>query len=138
MHLQHLPAEAGAVHHASHPTGPGSVVLDIGATTGALVVYAPVHTVGDEIEIRRVGREWQGDHVAVRRRQVGSRSFAAALFGPLEAGSYQLRWRNCGYGPDPLVELRPGVVSETTLGTTRADGPGLQENGDPEGRRAPY
>ena len=115
--------------HASHATGPGSVVLDIGGDRGALVVYAPPTAIGREIEIRRRGRAWAGDHVAVRGRAVGARPVAAALFGPLEAGSYQVRWRRVPGGPELEAEVRAGLVGEVTL----APGP----PGDPDGGLAP-
>jgi hypothetical protein len=101
--------------HAMHPTSAGSVVLDIGGTTGALVVRAPTGSVGDELEIRQTGGPWRGDHVAVRRRIVADQVFAAALFGPLRAGTYQVRWRSRPPGSEPVVEIRPGTVTEVEI-----------------------
>ena len=40
-----------AITHAAGPSGPGSVVLDIGPGTGALVLYTPPACDGAEIEI---------------------------------------------------------------------------------------
>jgi hypothetical protein len=70
---------------------------------------------GAEVEIRRVGAPWRGNHVAVRERTVSAPSSAAALFGPLDCGPYELRWRGAPSGPLSLVDVRPGAVAETTL-----------------------
>ena len=39
--------------HAYGPTGAGTVMLDLGPDTGALVLYTPADLVGSEIEIRK-------------------------------------------------------------------------------------
>ena len=82
-----------AVEPVPAPSGEGTVVLDIGGTRGAAVVYTPGSLVGAEIEIRRAGRPWDGTHTAVRRRDLRDTAAYAGVFGSLEAGAYQLRLR---------------------------------------------
>lgn len=106
---------AVARHHRTDPSGRASVVLDIGGYTGALVVRAPLHRVGHEVEIRRVGAAWDGQHVAVRVRDTGVSVLAAALFGPLEAGAYQVRWRHEPEAKASQAAVEPGRVSDTVL-----------------------
>ncbi len=37
--------------HAHGPTGPGTVIMELGADTGALILYTPADLDGAEIEI---------------------------------------------------------------------------------------
>jgi hypothetical protein len=46
---------AAATAHRTGPTGPGTVVLDLGEDTGALVLEAPAELSGREIEISPSG-----------------------------------------------------------------------------------
>ncbi len=69
------------------------MVLDIGGTRGAAIVYTPGSLAGAEIEIRRAGGPWDGTHTAVRRRDLRDAAAYAGVFGSLEAGAYQLRLR---------------------------------------------
>ena len=86
-----------AVEPVPAPSGEGTVVLDIGGTRGAAVVYTPASLVGAEIEIRRAGRPWDGTHTAVRRRDLRDTAAYAGVFGSLEAGAYQAA--GCGGSP---------------------------------------
>jgi hypothetical protein len=90
-------------------------VLDIGGRFGALVVRTSGALEESEIEIRRLPSPWDGTHVAVRARPSAERPVYAAVFGHLEAGSYELRRRNC---PGDLVlrriEVTGGRVVETS------------------------
>jgi len=93
------------------PSGEASVVLDIGGSHGALVVYASEDMEGGEIEIRRSGRPWDGTHTAIRRRDLRAVVAFAGVFGSLPAGRYELRTR--GTGVDQRTEpvaVRPTVV----------------------------
>jgi len=92
-----------AVEAALQPSGEGTVVLDIGGTRGAAIVYTPATLDGLEIEIRRAGQPWDGTHTAVRRRDLREAVAYAGVFGSLEAGSYQLRLR----GGDGRNDDRP-------------------------------
>ena len=90
------------------PSGVATVVLDIGGTRGAVIVYTPNSLSGAEIEIRRAGGPWDGTHTAVRRRDLRRTVVYAGVFGSLEAGAYQLRLRGTGVSHDqegPLVDL---------------------------------
>jgi hypothetical protein len=97
------------------PTPIGSVVIDIGESTGALLVNADSQLVGAEIEIRRHGALWTGIHVAVRERQVSNKVFFAGLFPALESGVYEIRWRDEDEGMRRLLNIAPGSVTETVL-----------------------
>jgi len=72
-------------------SGPGMVVVDVGGDIGAAAVRVPDRLDGSELEVRRVGDEWAGIHVAVRERPVGGRSIYVALFPALAAGRYEIR-----------------------------------------------
>jgi hypothetical protein len=81
---------------AAGPSEAGSVVLDIGAGAGAAVVRTDADMCGFELEIRRVGEDWDGRHMAVRRRDGAGTAQFAAVFGGLAAGRYELRVRGTG------------------------------------------
>ncbi len=85
------------------PSTEGSVLLDIGGDRGALVVFTPAALDGAEIEIRPMGRDWDGTHTAVRRRELPAAEYFAGVFGSLLAGPYQLRLR--GEVSDIFIEL---------------------------------
>jgi hypothetical protein len=98
------------------PSGPGSVVLDIGGDVGAAIVYAPASLNGAEVEIRRHDAPWDGTHVEVRARQLPTGATYAALFGRLAQGSYEVRVRH-GETDGPLVafDVSGGKVSTARL-----------------------
>lgn len=75
------------------PSGEGTVVVDIGGTRGAAIVFTPASLAGAEIEIRRAGAAWDGTHTGIRRRELRDAVAHAGVFGSLEAGPYQLRLR---------------------------------------------
>ena len=98
------------------PSGPGSVVLDIGGDVGAAVVYAPASLAGAEVEIRRRDTPWDGTHVAVRARQLPTGVTYAALFGALAQGSYEVRVRHGEPdGPLAVFDVAGGTVSTVRL-----------------------
>jgi hypothetical protein len=74
------------------PSGPGTVVLDLGAGTGALILYTPAGLDGEEIEISRDG-EVARTHSRVRPRHVPSGTRYAAVYPGLPAGRYTI-WRD--------------------------------------------
>jgi hypothetical protein len=97
------------------PSQAGSVVLDIGGGVGAAVVTTPAAMAGLEIEIRPVGSEWTGRHVAVFERQTVAGPSFAAVFGSLPAGCYQLRVRPAtADGVVHSVTIEGGKVLTTT------------------------
>ena len=80
--------------HAAGPSGPGTVVMELGADVGALILYTPAHRDGEEIEISRdddpaVPRT----HSQVRPRHLGAVTKYAAVYPGLAAGPYTL-WRD--------------------------------------------
>ena len=82
--------------YASHeaelgPSGPGSVVLNVGGGTGALVLNSPAALDRHEIEISREG--FPRTHSQVRERRLGGRVRYAAVYPDLPAGVYTL-WQD--------------------------------------------
>ncbi len=69
---------------ASHD---GSVVLDIGGDTGALILYTPAELLGHEIDVRPCG-PGPATHSAVRERHTGHDRICAAVYPSLDAGTY--------------------------------------------------
>jgi len=82
--------------HVHGATGPATVMADVGGDVGAAVVYTPEALVGRELEIRPLGRPWDGRHTAVRERHVGRSTLWAGFFGALSAGRYEVRLRGDG------------------------------------------
>jgi hypothetical protein len=79
---------------AAGPSGPGTVVLNLGAGIGALVLFTPADLDGAEIEISR------GDdprarrtHAQVRPRRLPGQTRYAAVYQDLAAGQYTI-WRD--------------------------------------------
>jgi hypothetical protein len=87
VHHEHVHAHV----HVHGPTGPASVMADVGGDVGAAVVYTPVALLGRELEIRPVGRPWDGSHTEVRERHVGRSTICAGFFGALASGHYEVR-----------------------------------------------
>jgi hypothetical protein len=105
-------ASATRSEHLPGPSGEATVVLDIGASRGALVVYLAERMNGREVEIRPEGTPWMGQHTAVRRRDVRAGACFAAVFGSLPPGVHQLR--ECGTGMEPVlaIAVAAGRVTE--------------------------
>lgn len=91
--------------------GQGAVLLDIGGTTGALVLTMPSTLVGQEIEIRPIGTHRNSHHDAhphhphvavLNRPRDGAYGppIATAVFPDLEHGDYELYVR-----PDGPIQL---------------------------------
>lgn len=89
------------------PSGEATVVLDIGVSRGALVIYLAKCMDGREVEIRPEGVPWTGQHTAVRRRDVRAGACFAAVFGSLPPGVHQLR--ECGSGSEPVLQVAVGA-----------------------------
>jgi hypothetical protein len=87
------------------PSGPASVMADVGGDVGAAVLYVPQSLAGLEIEIRPVGSPWDGRHTAVRERHLGDSVSWAAFFGSLAAGRYELRVKGSDVRDSRAVEL---------------------------------
>ena len=72
------------------PSREGSVVMDVGGDTGALVVYTPAALAGREIEIMRRGDRAPFVHTEVRERRMPTGSLYAGVFPAVPAGDYRL------------------------------------------------
>lgn len=80
-------------HHAHGPTGPGTVLLELGANTGALLLDVPAGLNGREIEISLGGAPKARTHAQVRERPAPSGLRYCALYEGLRAGVYTV-WRD--------------------------------------------
>ena len=79
---------------ASGPSTSGSVVLDLGPGTGALVLHTPPELDGAEIESSRLAdAPAPRTHSLVRRRELPGRVQFAAVYPALPAGDYVI-WRD--------------------------------------------
>jgi hypothetical protein len=79
---------------ATGPSGPGTVVLDLGAGTGALILYTPAELDGAEIEISPDDAPGaRRTHSAVRQRHLPGATTYAAVYPALPAGQYTI-WRD--------------------------------------------
>jgi hypothetical protein len=104
-------------HHDSEaalgPSGPATVMTDIGGDQGAAVLYVPEELAGLEIEIRSVGEPWDGTHTAVRERDLGASVIWAAFFGSLAAGCYEVRVKG-DHERGRELRVEGGHVAEAT------------------------
>ena len=92
------------------PTGPGSVVMELGAGVGALILYTPPGLDGAEIEISRDDEPGaRRTHSRVRPRPVPGQTRYAAVYPGLPAGRYTI-WRD-GRTPAAAATVRGGQVS---------------------------
>lgn len=110
------------MEHLRAPSGPGTVVLDIGGDIGAAIIHALPSLDGAEIEIRLTGRPWEGRHVAVRARHLPAGVVHAAVFESLEEGRYDVRMRGDA-SDEPLrsFDVEGGRVSVARLGAGPGD-----------------
>jgi hypothetical protein len=92
------------------PTGPGSVVMELGADIGALVLYTPPGLDGEEIEISRDDEPGaHRTHSQVRPRPLPGETVYAAVYPGLPAGRYTI-WRD-ERTPAATVTITGGQVS---------------------------
>jgi hypothetical protein len=79
---------------AAGPSGPGTVVLELGAEIGALILYTPADLDGEEIEISRDDEPGaHRTHSRVRARPMPGGTRYAAVYPGLSAGRYTI-WRD--------------------------------------------
>ncbi len=99
------------MHHNLAASYPGSVVLDIGGRTGALILYTDARRAGDEIDIQAVdgGRR---THAAVRERRLAGGTVHCAVYPELTAGTYTIE---DPAAPGRAVTVAGGAVTELTL-----------------------
>jgi len=72
------------------PSGPGTVVLELGAGVGALVLFTPADLDGREIEISRDDLGARRTHSRVRPRHMPAGTRYAAVYPDLPAGPYTI------------------------------------------------
>jgi hypothetical protein len=72
------------------PSGPGTVVLELGAGVGALVLAAPAELDGREIEISTGDGAGRRTHSRVRPRRMPAGTRYAAVYPDLPAGTYTI------------------------------------------------
>jgi hypothetical protein len=78
------------------PTGPGTVVLDLGPGIGALILHTPQELNGHEIEISPSGVQGaHRTHAQVRARPVDTGTGYAAIYSGLPEGRYTI-WGDQG------------------------------------------
>ncbi|QMU80314.1 phospholipase [Streptacidiphilus sp. PB12-B1b] len=92
------------------PSHEGSVVLDIGEDTGALVIHTGPEQDGQEIEVSPVGEPDRRTHAAVRPRHLPGRTVYSVVITPLPAGEYTV-WRDRDTA-EAVVSVHGGGVSE--------------------------
>jgi hypothetical protein len=96
--------------HAYGPTGPGTVVLELGAEVGALILYTPADLDGAEIEVSRDGDLLsRRTHSQVRQRHLANVTRYAAVYSSLAAGQYTI-WRDED-GPAGTVTIAGGQIT---------------------------
>ena len=92
------------------PSRVGSVVLDIGADTGALVIHTGPEQDGVEIEVSPVADPGHRTHAAVRPRHLPDRTVYSVVITPLAAGDYTI-WRDQDTA-EAAISITGGSVSE--------------------------
>jgi hypothetical protein len=97
-------------HHTLTPSGQGTVVLNIGAGIGAVVIHTPGRLHGHEIEVSPVGDPALRTHAAVRARYVRGGVRWSVVLDNLPAGRYVV-WRD-PVTPLDEVEIAGGRVTE--------------------------
>jgi hypothetical protein len=93
------------------PSGAGSVVLEVGAGTGALVLHTPADLAGQEIEISPAsgGPAAHRTHSLVRERITSAGTSYAAVYPGVAAGDYTL-WRDDAT-PAAVITINGGQVT---------------------------
>ena len=95
---------------AAGPSGPGTVVLELGADIGALILYTPADLDGAEIEISRDDDpRARRTHSQVRQRHMATVTRYAAVYPGLAAGPYTI-WRD-EHSPAAAVTITGGQVT---------------------------
>ena len=93
------------------PSGAGSVVLEVGAGIGALVLQTPAGLAGQEIEISPAsgGPAAHRTHSVVRERNTSAGTSYAAVYPGVAAGDYTL-WRDDST-PGAVITINGGQVT---------------------------
>jgi hypothetical protein len=94
---------------AAGPSGPGTVMMELGGDIGALILYTPADMDGTEIEISRDGDPGgHRTHSQVRPRHLPTATRYAAVYPGLLAGAYTI-WG--GEGPAVTAVITAGQVT---------------------------
>ena len=109
--LEHPAHEHGALEPAATCA---SVALDIGAGSGALILYPSERFRGREIEISRVDGHGHRVHTGVHERTTHAQARLTAIFGCLPFGDYVI-WEDAST-EGPVVSVPDGGIAELTLG----------------------
>jgi len=115
-----LPIRRSYLQGHPAPVGTGSVLIDIDATVGAVIVEANRNLAGRECFLR--GPDARERHLWLLSRQTPSGTAVAAVFSDLEPGSYELWVENDSNRHHVLV--RAGEIVEI-----RWSQPGEDETG---------
>ena len=99
---------------SSPPRACASVALDIGAGSGALILYPSERFRGREIEISRVDGHGHRVHTGVHERTTHAHARLTAIFGCLPFGDYVI-WEDAST-EGPVVSVPDGGIAELTLG----------------------
>ena len=109
--LEHPAHEHGALEPAATCA---SVALDIGAGSGALILYPSERFRGREIEISRVDGQGHRVHTGVHERTTHAQARLTAIFGCLPFGDYVI-WEDAST-EGPVVSVPDGGIAELPLG----------------------
>jgi hypothetical protein len=104
--MSHHPA---AGEPAAGPSGPGTVVLELGPGAGALILHTPPGQDGAEIEVSLDGG--RRTHSMVRPRHVAGTTTHAAVYPDLPPGDYTI-W--AGSKAVATVTVAAAAVSTAT------------------------
>jgi hypothetical protein len=96
--------------HTLVPSGQGTVMLNIGAGIGALIIHTPAGMHGHEIEISPVEDPAVRKHAAVRARYVSGGVVWSEVIDNLPEGRYVV-WRD-PITPLEEVDVNGGAVTE--------------------------
>jgi hypothetical protein len=92
------------------PSGPGTVVLNLGADVGALILHTTADVDGLEIEISPDGVPGAArTHSQVRERRTGASIRYAAVYPDLTAGDYTI-WRDTDT-PAAVITITGGSIT---------------------------
>jgi hypothetical protein len=95
---------------AAGPSDPGTVVMELGADIGALILYTPAGLNGSEIEISRDDDPGAPrTHSRVRPRHMPTVTRYAAVYPSLRAGQYTI-WSD-GQSPAGTATITGGQVT---------------------------
>jgi hypothetical protein len=97
-------------NHTLVPSGQGTVMLNIGAGIGALIIHTPAGMRGHEIEISPVTDPAVRKHAAVRARYVRGGVVWSEVIDNLPEGRYVV-WRD-PVTPLEEVDVTGGTVTE--------------------------